>query len=120
MSALLVLIVDDDDRNRKLARDVLAAGGLSTVEAKTGSEALAVARSTLPDVILMDLRLPDVDGVEVARRLKADRITAAIPVVALTSAAGPGEWAAGAGFDGFLEKPLDVARFPASVRGFAR
>ena len=120
MSSLLVLIVDDDARNRKLARDVLVADGLRTVEATSGADALTAAFAHSPDVILLDLRLPDLDGAEVARRLKADSRTAQIPLIALTSLAEAAGWAATAGFDGFLEKPLTIAEFPLSVRRFAR
>ena len=120
MRTLLVLIVDDDARNRKLARDVLVADGVRTIEASTGNEALTAAFAHSPDIILLDLRLPDLDGAEVARRLKADSKTAAIPVVALTSLTETAGWAAAAGFDGFLEKPLTVAEFPLSVRRLAR
>jgi two-component system, cell cycle response regulator DivK len=113
----LVLIVDDNERNLRLARDVLQHAGLRTLEADSASAALELAESELPDVILMDIRLPDLDGTEAARRLKADERTAAIPVVALTSFAmrGDREWFLAAGFDGYLEKPLDVRRLPGQV-----
>ena len=71
-NAPLVLIVDDSDQNRKLARDVLRAGGLRTIEAADGHEAVALAAESLPDVILLDLRLPDMDGREVAGALRAE------------------------------------------------
>ena len=73
MMPALVLIVDDNELNRKLARDVLRAPGFETIEAASGEEAIAIARSALPDVILMDLRLPDMDGSEALLRLRADR-----------------------------------------------
>jgi two-component system, cell cycle response regulator DivK len=115
-----VLIVDDDERNRKLAREVLRADGLETLEAGTGGEALAVASEHLPDVILLDMHLPDTDGMDVARRLRADARTAAIPIVAFTASRRMGT--AGeleqAGFAGSLEKPFDVRSFPGQVRGF--
>jgi two-component system cell cycle response regulator DivK len=113
--APLVLIVDDDERNAKLARDVLAAAGLSTLSATTAAQALALAHEHLPDVVLMDVHLPDLDGVEATRRLKESARTAAIPVVALTALT-----AAPAGFDGHLEKPFDVVEFPERVRGYCR
>ena len=84
----LVLIVDDSPRNLKLARDVLRAAGFRTLEAGTGAEGIALAVEHLPDVILLDLRLPDMDGTEAARTLAAGPRTARIPVVAL-SAVGP-------------------------------
>ncbi|HEY0416873.1 MAG TPA: response regulator [Gaiellaceae bacterium] len=118
----LVLIVDDNERNLRLARDVLQHAGLRTLEADSAGAALELAGSELPDVILMDIRLPDLDGTEAARRLKADERTAAIPVVALTSFAmrGDREWFLAAGFDGYLEKPISVREFPDQVRGFCR
>lgn len=114
----LVLIVDDDERNARLARDVLEAAGLATVTAATAAEALAIARERLPDVVLMDLRLPDLDGTEAMRRLAGDERTTRIPVVA-TSALASAEVEARARADGFaayIEKPIDVADFPARVR----
>jgi len=118
----LVLIVDDNERNLRLARDVLRHAGLQTLEADSAAAALELAGSELPDVILMDIRLPDLDGTEAARRLKADVRTAGIPVVALTSFAmrGDREWFLAAGFDGYLEKPISVREFPAQVRAFCR
>jgi two-component system cell cycle response regulator DivK len=116
----LVLIVDDNEKNLRLARDVLRFAGLRTIEAASASEALTLAVERLPDVILMDIRLPDMDGTDAARRLKADERTAAIPIVALTSFAmkGDREWFLGAGFDGYLEKPISVREFPEQVRRY--
>ena len=116
----LVLIVDDDARNLKLARDVLLAAGFRTLVAGNGTEAVALAAEHLPDVILMDLRLPDMDGTEAARILADGPRTAAIPVVALSAVAFEGDtaWLARAGFAGFLEKPIDVESFPHQVRRF--
>ena len=116
----LVLIVDDNEQNAKLARDVLRAAGLRTIEAASGAEALRRASVDRPDVILLDIRLPDLDGPDVARRLKGDPRTAHIPVVAMTSLGlgEGGEWFLDAGFDGYLEKPIDVREFPDEVRRF--
>jgi two-component system, cell cycle response regulator DivK len=117
----LVLIVDDNARNLKLARDVLRADGLQTLEASTGAEAIAVVLDRLPDVILLDLRLPDMDGVEVLRELKARERTAGVPVVALTAVRlGDDEWIRAAGFSGSLEKPITVRDFPGQVRGYVQ
>jgi len=120
MADELVLIVDDNERNLRLARDVLRFAGFRTVEATTGSEGLASAIEEQPDVILMDIRLPDMDGTEAARRLKDDPRTALIPVVALTSLAmkGDREWFLASGFDGYLEKPISVRELPDQVRSF--
>ena len=118
----LVLIVDDNEQNAKLARDVLRAEGFRTIEAESGAEALRRATVDRPDVILLDIRPPDMDGPDVARRLKRDPRTAHIPVVAMTSLAlgGGGAWFLEAGFDGYLEKPIDIREFPAEVRRFSQ
>jgi two-component system, cell cycle response regulator DivK len=116
--AELVLIVDDDARNAKLARDVLERAGMRTLSASTGAEALSLAREHLPDVVLMDLRLPDLDGDEAARQLAADARTAQIPVVALSALRrdDAAAWLRDAGFAGYVEKPIDVRELPAQVR----
>ena len=116
----LVLIVDDSDRNRKLARDVLRLAGFRTIEAGTAASGVALASEQLPDVILMDLRLPDLDGTEAARRLRAEPRTAGIPVVAVTALPldGGDDWLLDRGFAGSIVKPFDIAAFPDVVRGF--
>ena len=116
----LVLVVDDNARNLKLARDVLAAAGIRTVGAESGAEAIELAEEHRPDVILMDIRLPDMDGTDAARAIAAGARTASIPVVALTSLKleDDSRWYLDAGFAGHLEKPIDVEAFPAQVRGF--
>ena len=113
-------MVDDDERNRRLAGDVLRLAGLRTLEAATGAEALSLASAELPDLVLLDLQLPDLDGVAVARELRSDARTAEIPVVALSALRLDGReaWLREAGFDGFLAKPIDVAEFPQAVRGY--
>jgi two-component system, cell cycle response regulator DivK len=116
----LVLIVDDSDRNRKLVRDVLGIAGFRTLEAATAAEGLALASEQLPDVILMDLRLPDLDGTEAARRLRAEPRTSRIPVVAVSALpldAGDG-WLLDAGFAGAIVKPFDIDAFPDVVRRY--
>jgi two-component system cell cycle response regulator DivK len=120
MADELVLIVDDNEKNMRLARDVLRFAGFRTLEAPSGGTGLSLALEHRPDVILMDIRLPDMEGTEAARRLKDDARTAQIPVVALTSLAmkGDREWFLAAGFDGYLEKPISVRDFPEQVRGY--
>jgi two-component system, cell cycle response regulator DivK len=116
----LVLIVDDNEKNRKLTRDVLRAAGFRTLEATSGANAIALAAERRPDVILMDLRLPDMDGSEVTRRLRDGTATTSIPVVAVSSLPleQDGDWVRAAGFAGCLEKPISVRAFPDQVRRY--
>ena len=116
----VVLIVDDNEKNRRLARDVLRAAGLQTLEAATGAAGIAVAVEHVPDVILMDLRLPDMDGTEAAAKLQGTERTARIPVIAFsaTSLEGSGGWLEDAGFAGWLEKPIRVGTFAQEVRRY--
>jgi two-component system, cell cycle response regulator DivK len=116
----LVLIVDDHARNRKLAGDVLRLARFRTVEAATAAEGMALASEHLPDVILMDLRLPDLDGMEAARMLRAEARTSRIPVVAMTALPVDARdaWLFEAGFVGYIVKPIDIDEFPDAVRRF--
>jgi two-component system cell cycle response regulator DivK len=116
----LVLIVDDNEKNRKLARDLLRSAGFETLEAATGAQALTLATDHVPDVILMDLRLPDIDGTEAARKLKDDARTERIPVLALTALPHQGnrDLLEAAGFAGWIEKPIRVRDFPDQVRRY--
>lgn len=116
----VVLIVDDNDKNRKLARDVLGAAGFETLEAATGAEAITFGGQHVPDVILMDLGLPDMDGAEAARRLRESAQTVEIPVVAMSASPLEGSegWLEEAGFAGWIEKPIHVEAFPDQVRRY--
>jgi two-component system, cell cycle response regulator DivK len=114
----LVLIVDDNEQNLKLARDVLRADGLRTLAATTGAQAIALAAAHAPDVILLDLRLPDVDGEAVVRELANDERTAWIPVIALSALQVDDDSMRAAGFAGALEKPIRVRDFPEQVRRY--
>ncbi len=120
MADELALIVDDNEKNTRLARYVLQLGGFRTLEAATGGEAVTLAVEHVPDVILMDIRLPDIDGIEAARQLREDPRTAGIPLVAVTAFAmkGDREQLLGAGFDGYIEKPIDVGEFSEQVRDY--
>jgi two-component system cell cycle response regulator DivK len=113
-----VLIVDDNEQNLKLARDVLRADGLRTLAATTGAQAIALAVEHAPDLILLDLRLPDVDGQAVVRELANDQRTARIPIVALSALQVDDDSMWAAGFAGALEKPIRVREFPEQVRGY--
>jgi two-component system, cell cycle response regulator DivK len=112
-----VLIIEDNPRNLKLARDVLNHAGYRTLEAGTAEEGLALAQAERPGLVLMDIQLPGMDGVQALGHLRADPATARIPVIALTAFAmkDDRERFLAAGFDDYLEKPLDVRQFPRQV-----
>jgi len=116
----LILIVDDNENNRKLARDVLEFAGFGTVEATGGVEGVAMAMEHKPDLVLMDIRMPDLNGTEALKLLREDSRTAKIPIVALTSSTmhGDEERFLAEGFDGYLAKPISVREFPDQVRSF--
>jgi two-component system, cell cycle response regulator DivK len=116
----LVLIVEDNEKNMKLFRDLLVATGYSTLEATTGEDAVALALSHTPALVLMDVQLPGIDGVEALVRLRRDERTQAIPVLALTAQAmhGDRERFLSAGFDGYLSKPMDVAELLRTVEEY--
>ena len=115
-----ILVVEDNEKNMKLFRDVLVATGYRTLEATTGGEAVALATEHSPDLVLMDIQLPDIDGIEALGRLRADDRTASLPVLALTAQAmeGDRERFLAAGFDGYLSKPVNVAEFVATVKRY--
>src|SRR5918994_411447 len=113
-----ILVVEDNEKSMKLFRDILQATGYRTLEATTGGQAVELAAEHEPDLVLMDIRLPDLDGVQALRRMRADERTAGIPVLALTAQAmqGDRERFLAAGFDGYLSKPVDVRELIAIVR----
>jgi two-component system, cell cycle response regulator DivK len=115
-----ILVVEDNEKNMKLFRDVLLAAGYRTLEATTGEEAVALAAEHSPDLVLMDIQLPDIDGIEALGRLRADERTASLPVLALTAQAMEGERERflAAGFDGYLSKPVNIAEFIATVKRY--
>jgi two-component system, cell cycle response regulator DivK len=114
----LVLIVEDNEKNMKLARDVLQAKGYSTVEAVTGEEGVKLAKERKPDLVLMDIQLPGISGIEAFKQIRADAKTKAIPVIALTASVTPTDRTAitAAGFDAFLGKPINLKEFVETVR----
>ena len=120
MANELILIVDDNNQNRRLARDVLQFAGFRTLEAAGAADGIALALEFRPDLVLMDIRMPDVTGTEAVRTLREDERTAAIPVVALTSSTmkGDRERFLADGFDGYCEKPIRVREFPDQVRSY--
>jgi two-component system, cell cycle response regulator DivK len=118
----VVLIVEDNERNLELVRDLLELRGFRTLEATSAAAGIALAHAHQPDVVLMDVQLPDVDGVDALGRLRADPATAAIPVIALTAFAMKEDRARfmEAGFDGYLMKPIDIRTLPDEVLRFCR
>ena len=113
-----VLIVEDNDKNMKLARDVLQAKGYRTLEAVSGEEGVKLAREKKPDLVLMDIQLPGINGIEAFRQIRAHENTRGIPVVALTASVTPTDRSAitAAGFDAFLGKPIDLKEFLDTVK----
>ena len=120
MAAPLVLIVEDNAVNMKVVCDVLRFHGFRTIEARNGAEGIALAAEHLPEVVLMDILLPDMDGVSALLRLRENPLTACIPVLAVTASAmsEDRERFQVAGFDGYVAKPLDIRTFPDQVRSY--
>jgi two-component system cell cycle response regulator DivK len=118
MAGELILIVEDNERNLKLARDVLEFAGYRTLAATCGEDALAVARDGRPDLVLMDVQLPGIDGVAALGLLRRSPDLAATPVVAVTAFAMKDDRARflAAGFDAYVEKPISVRELPLQVR----
>ena len=114
----LVLIVEDNEKNMKLARDILQAKGYQTVEAETGEEGVKLAKERKPDLVLMDIQLPGINGIEAFRQLRAEAATAKIPVVALTASVTPTDRSqiTAAGFDAFISKPISLKEFVETVK----
>jgi two-component system cell cycle response regulator DivK len=114
----LVLIVEDNEKNMKLARDILKAKGYETVEAVTGEEGVKLAKEKKPDLVLMDIQLPGISGIDAFKQLRADAKTARIPVIALTASVTPTDRSqiSAAGFDAFVSKPISLKEFVATVK----
>lgn len=118
----VILIIEDNVRNLKLARDILNHIGYRTLEAENAEDGLALARAQRPDLVLMDVQLPGMDGVEALGHLRTDPLTADIPVVALTAFAmrDDRDRLLAVGFDAYLEKPLNVPEFPSQIAACLR
>jgi two-component system cell cycle response regulator DivK len=119
MADELILIVEDNDKNMKLLRDVLGHHGYRTLEAVTGEEGVALAREHLPTLILMDIQLPGIDGIEAFEQLAADPVTKDIPVIAVTASAMQEERVRieAVGFVGYQPKPIRLKEFIAALEG---
>jgi len=118
MAGELILIVEDNDKNRKLMRDVLQHRGYRTIEAETGEEGIRLAREQHPALVLMDIQLPGIDGIVALTRLREDPTTRPIPVIAVTASAmtHDRQKIMAAGFDGYQTKPISVREFLEAVR----
>ena len=118
MARARILVVEDNEKNMKLFRDVLQASGYRTLEATSGVRAVELATEHVPDLVLLDIQLPDIDGVEALARLRADERTASIPVLALTAQAmeGDRERFLAAGFDGYVSKPVNIVGLVDAVK----
>lgn len=113
----LILIVEDNEQNLKLVRDILQAKGHRTVEARSGEDGVRAALQAKPDLILMDIRLPGMDGVQALAALRADAATKSIPVIAVTASVMPQDRSrvTAAGFDGCVAKPISIQTLMAAV-----
>ena len=115
-----ILIVEDNELNMKLFRDLLEAHGFDTLQAKNGSEALSLIHSHRPDLVIMDMQLPEMSGLEVTRQIKSDDAIKSIPVVAVTAFAMKGDeekFRAG-GCEAYIAKPISVSHFVETVKRF--
>ena len=109
----MILIVEDNEKNMKLVRDVLQAKGYKTLEAVTGEDGVRLAKEHVPALVLMDIQLPGINGIEALKQMRADPATASIPVIAVTASvmASDRRNITDAGFDGYVGKPLNLKEF---------
>ena len=117
MATEVVLVVEDDSKSRKLVRDLLTFKGYQIIEAETGEEGVDLAQERRPSLILMDIRLPGIDGIQALERLRAEVATRGIPVMAMTASvmSGDRQRVLDAGFDAFQSKPIKIKDFVAAV-----
>ena len=115
-----ILIVEDNEKNLKLTRDLLRFKGYETIEAVTGAEGLRLAREIRPSLILMDIQLPDIDGISALRELRADPRTKDLRVLAVSASVMPDDQQriVASGFDAYITKPIDIKGFLATVESF--
>ena len=119
MANELILIVEDNPASMKLVRDSLQVKGYQTIEAETGEEGVRLAHERQPALVLMDIQLPGINGVEALKRLRADPVTSSTPVIAITASVMTQDRTRimAAGFDGFQGKPISVRELLATMRG---
>jgi two-component system cell cycle response regulator DivK len=115
-----ILIVEDNEKNMKLVRDILRHNGHATIEAATGGEGVRLASEKKPDLILMDIQLPDIDGIEALRRIRADRALDGVAVIAVSASVMPDDQQkiVTSGFDAFVTKPINLKQFLDTVKRF--
>jgi len=115
-----ILVIEDQEDNRRILRDLLTSAGYEVIEAVTGEEGVAMAETHRPDLILMDIQLPDLDGYEATRRIKANPALRHIPLIAVTSYALSGDdvKALEAGCDGYVTKPFSPRALLAKIREY--
>ena len=115
-----ILIVEDNEKNMKLVRDILQHQGHTTLEAATGTDGVRLARERRPDLILMDIQLPDIDGIAALLQIRAQPDLDATPVIAVSASVMPDEQqkVVSSGFDAFITKPIDLKRFRETVQRF--
>ena len=115
-----ILIVEDNEKNRKLLRDILQHLGHATLEAATGHEGVRLALQDVPDLILMDIQLPDIDGITALREIRKDASLDAMPVLAVSASVMPDEQQkiVASGFDAFITKPINLKQFVETVQRF--
>ena len=118
----LILIIEDNEKNMKLVRDILQAKGYKTVEAINAEDGIKLAQEHNPDLVLMDIQLPGMNGMEALKVLRADAATAGIPVVAITASVmtQDRQQIMDTGFNGFIEKPINLKEFLATVQASVR
>jgi two-component system cell cycle response regulator DivK len=115
-----ILIVEDNEKNMKLVRDILRHNGHETIEAPTGGEGVRLASEKKPDLILMDIQLPDIDGIEALRRIRQDATLDAVAVIAVSASVMPDDQQkiVTSGFDAFVTKPINLKQFLDTVKRF--
>ena len=115
-----ILIVEDNEKNMKLVRDILRHQGHATLEAVTGTEGVRLALAERPDLVLMDIQLPDFDGIEALARIRADAALDAVPVLAVSASVMPDDQQKiiSSGFDAFITKPINLKQFQETVKRF--
>ena len=115
-----ILIVEDNEKNMKLVRDILRHQGYETLEAVNGLDGVRLAEQEQPDLVLMDIQLPDIDGIEALGRIRADRALDAVPVLAVSASVMPDDQQKiiSSGFDAFITKPINLKQFVETVQRF--